>query len=1222
MLTGHQEKALQYASHVSVIANAGAGKTTVLVQRFVEILLRTGERVGSLAAITFTENAAGELRKRIAELIESRIRSSTSREERRLLERARDELSSANIGTIHSFCAQLLREYPVEAGVDAAFTVVEGVDRALLLKEALRDTLEAFLARDPSPRREDFTTAVRLIGRKRILSFLDEWLGKREVIERILAPGGPLSEDLSDEEVLRRRARLVEEEAAALVDEVSWREALRRLLAHAGERKRGDVEEILARWSDELRPDEKLRWYRELTDAVLTSDGKLRKGRGSNGFDHEKASEEDIATLAGHRKSLSGLFRDEAADGSMEGSGEGSGEGFIDGPGGGERILLKCIRVLLNVYRETVTLYSGRKEEFGLLDFDDLLVKARDLLQSEEIRRQLAAKLKFIMIDEYQDTDHLQYEIVRLLISNFTTGNLFIVGDPKQSIFSFRNAEVKIFEETRQAIEAASGPESEPTISLAESFRLLTGPVDFVNRVFSRTMKEGSSRFEISHHELIRGRANSADGQIELLLIPPIDMGEARMGAAELECRMVARKIAGLVADGATVYERGEETPRGARYSDIAILLRGRTRLEEMEKALAEARIPFILSGGIGFYQTQEVLDLLSFFKFLLNPDDDVALAAILRSPFFALSDSLLFELSRVRRPTLWEKLKELSGNRPGPILRRAVGILEEDLKVANRLPLPLLVHRIMLQTGWHGIISSPSSGPQQAANVRKLLRTAREFEGKGFHSLFDFVERLTILTDREAREGQALPEESDNCVRVMTVHAAKGLEFPIVFLPFLDRKFVYDDSPYIDASLGIAFEISSPSSPAQEIRSPYFELMKRQSRLKTEAEEKRILYVACTRARDMLLLSGRTSAPQAAPCYLDWVLRGLGLAPESLKEGEIVLPPKAVKTAGEAVMHALRVRVSVADPLREGTPLTRESGPPIPAADRKPPELWIAPVEARVHGEIFSATQIRTFLECPTKYYLKYVLGLPETGRAPLRLDEEDETDETGGGEVEGSITHLILRDIVDGSIEEREVEERVRRLVLDSYLVEPTQREQMARAVSRNVRQFVRSPFGKEVLSAPGALMEYSISCAFENDFLTGTIDRLYLNAPGERHVVDYKTDRITREELPKRAELYKPQLAVYAWMIRRLYRQERVRGSIVFLDHPSFPVHFEFGPDEIAKFEVLLRQSINRIKARDFDRSSATSFNGSAPTCETCTYITGRDCLIKSPSFSGPA
>ncbi len=1205
MLTGHQEKALQYSSHVSVVANAGAGKTTVLVRRFVEILLRTRERVGSLAAITFTENAAGELRKRIAELIESKIGRSESPEERRLLERARDELSAANIGTIHSFCAQLLREHPVEAGVDAAFTVVEGVDRELLLKEALRDTLEAFMSRRDSPENEGLSTALRLIGRKRVLRFLEGWLGKREVIERIMSPAGPLSEELTDEEILERRRKMAETEAAALVDETPWREALRRLLGCASGRKRDEVMEILSRWSDGFVPDEKVRWYREVAEAVLTSDGKLRRGRGGNGFDVEKASDEDAAILAAHRKSLSGFLDAAVAESSS----------------GAERVLLKCIRVLLKVYRETVVIYGERKAESGQLDFDDLLVKARDLLRSEEIRRLLAEKLKFIMIDEYQDTDHLQYEIVRLLISNFTTGNLFIVGDPKQSIFSFRNAEVGIFEETRQAIEAASGPEAEHSISLAESFRLLTGPVDFVNRVFSRTMAEGPSRFGIPHHDLIRGRANGAEGRIELLVVPPRGeaqgASEAGIGAAGLECRMVARRIGELIAEGATVYERENESPRGARYNDVAILLRGRTRLEELEKALAAERVPFILSGGIGFYQTQEILDLLSFFRFLLNPDDDVALAAVLRSPFFAFPDSLLFELSRVRRPTLWEKLRHLAANQKGELLHRAAATLVEDLGVAKRLPVPLLVQRIMLQTGWHGIISSPSSGPQAKANVQKLLRTAREFEGRGFHSLFDFVERLSMLTDREAREGQALPEESDNCVRVMTIHAAKGLEFPIVFLPFLDRRFVYDDSPYIDPSMGIAFEIPGNSDSEPDIRSPYFELMKRFSRLKTEAEEKRIFYVACTRARDMIALSGRISPRSGAPCYMDWVLGGLGLAADSVREGELVLPPKKVRIAGEEIMHSLRLHVTVADSNRADAPAAAVSESCAPPTRGIPAELWIEPVVGRVRGEIFSATQIRTYLECPAKYYLKYVLGLPETNRPLLRPEEEDEADETGGGEIEGSITHQILRDIREASIEDREVEERARRLVFESHLVEDAQKEQIAGAVSKNVRQFVRSAFGKEVLSASDARTEYSISCGFDDDFLTGTIDRLYRNTREEWQVVDYKTDKIPPEGIAKRAELYRPQLEVYAWMIRKLHRQKIVRASLVFLDHTSSPVHFDLGEAGIATFEALLRHSLMKIKSRNFDRNMGARRDGGAPPCDTCSFLNGSECLLKYPS-----
>jgi ATP-dependent helicase/nuclease subunit A len=1199
VLTEHQNKALRYTSHLSVTANAGAGKTTVLVRRFIEILLETGEPISRLVAITFTENAAGQLRRRIAEVIEARIKAGGTPEKMGLLERAREELSSANIGTIHSFCAQLLREYPVEAGVDAAFSVLEGVDREILLNEVLRETLESFLKKGANAREgEEFADTVRLLGRKKILRYLEAWLAKREVIDRMIRPGGCLSEELSDEQILNQQRILIENAIRAPLEDPSWREALDRLLTSApGKKAPGknshDALALLRRWGSLRSIGEKIGWYSELSSLLFTTAGSLRKALVDPAPGSPQA-ERDVDMLIRHREGLSGIL-----DAMSPGNGADSGAA-----------LLRCVRVLLRVYRRILDSYGRRKDEFGQLDFDDLQVRARDLLQLEEIRKQIGSKFRFIMIDEYQDTDQLQYDIIRLLVSDFTTGNLFIVGDPKQSIFSFRNAEVKIFDETRQAIEAASGGEAGGSISLAESFRLLIGPLDFINRVFLHPAEGKATPFEAGQGELIRGRANAAEGGVEMLLVPADAEGAGVPSPLVVECRMVARRIAALAASGYRLYDPADESPGPLRFRDVAILLRGRTHLAELERALEEQGIPYVLSGGIGFFQTQEILDFLSFFRFLLNREDDLALAALLRSPFFSISDACLFEISRERHGTFWAKTRHFGTHQGNPGLRRAIRILEEDLQLANRLPIPLLVQHIMLQTGWHGIVSGLPFGGQHVANVQKLLRIARDFEGKGFHSLFDFVERLTMLTEREPREGQAVPELDEDCVQVMTVHGAKGLEFPVAFLPFLDQKFRFDTPPYVDASMGIAFAPPDPSNPGEALRTPFLEVMKREGHSKREAEEKRIFYVACTRARDLLVLSGRVAGWPVHRSFLRWALEPLGMSGLPVLSGELLLPEVPVKiidwggSAGKvrSIMHPLRVSVSLSDSLPEPVPVE----PALPEQSARAPELWIQPVEGRTRGEFFSATQIRTFLECPTKYYLRYVLGLPEADRIPRRPDIDEDPDDKTDGELEGTLTHRILKELFAPVMGEREIEETVRESIYGGAMPAEKAREEMLRAIVGNVMSFVRSATGVEALSSPDSKTELSLSSVFEDDFLTGTIDRLYRGADGTWNLIDYKTDRISASEIPGRAELYRPQLALYAWLTKRVHGAMPVRATLLFLRHPGSPVHFMFGEPELLNFEEVLRDSIRRIKGGDFGRR--------VEVCADCTYFAEGTCLIR--------
>ncbi|HYQ87533.1 MAG TPA: UvrD-helicase domain-containing protein [Bacteroidota bacterium] len=1186
MLTDHQKRALQHERHLSVTANAGAGKTTVLVQRFIEILIRTREPVSRLVAITFTENAAGELRKRIADLIELKLEQGNE-EETQLLERARDELSSANIGTIHSFCAHLLREYPVEADVDASFTVIEGVDRELLLQESLRETLQALLSEHADAGdREGLLTVLRLLGRRKVFRYLEHWLKKRELIDRMTEPDGCMADHLSDADILNMRQRMVQEELAQSAGQPEWREALGRLVKQGSGKKAGELSALLSSWGSLTSQEEKIRWYQELCPIVFTSSGSLRRdwtGPQAAAWDEG----EDAAILHAHWRSSDGV------------------RSTFDP--GAEQLMLRLVRILLNLYRKTLDSYDSRKSEFGQLDFDDLQIKTRELLRREHIRKELAERFRFIMIDEYQDTDQLQYEILRLLISDFRSGNLFIVGDPKQSIFRFRNAEVRVFEETKKAIAAASGAGLENDVSLAESFRLLTGPADFVNRVFSGIMGGARPSPEIRHEELIKGRSNNAEGKVEMLLVEEGVSDQVTDGIA-IECRMIAQRVTKMVERKEIVYEGARETPRPIKFNDVAILLRGRTHLRALEIALAEHGIPYVLSAGIGFYQTQEILDFLSLFKFLLNPEDDVALVALLRSPFFAIPDSLLFEVSReTREETFWGKMNRYAAHHRDAMLVRAASILREDLELANRLSIPSLVERILLQTGWHGTVSGLPFGGQNVANIDKLLRIARDFEARGFNSLFDFAERLKTLADHERHEGQAPPEIAQNCVQILTIHGAKGLEFPVVFIPFLDQKFQYDASPFLDSRMGIAFKSPDPSDPAQERSTPFFELLRRDSIRKTEAEEKRILYVACTRSRDVLVLSGQLNGKISQPSYLGWILDGLRLDPRSIRQGDTVLPEAPLKVMewsnGSGKVrekpHALALSIALEGRLPGIRPFIADRG----EANFRLPELWIEPVEGTVLGEVFSASQIKTYLECPTKYYLRYRLGLPETRALPSLHEESDDESE---GELEGSLTHLILRDIQSNVITTGEVEERARRLVFNTPMLAPEERERANAAVVRNVTSFLHSGFGREVLSAAETKTEFTVNSVLGEDFVTGTIDRLYRDASGIWHILDYKTDGITREDVSPRSELYRPQLAVYAWLIQRAYRQESVRASLLFLQHPSSPVHFIFGPAETRRDELIFRDVIGRVKSGQFDRK--------IQICRTCTYRSGDDCLLR--------
>ena len=1221
ILTDSQKKAHDLHRHLSVTANAGSGKTTVLVNRFVDILQHTDARIQELVAITFTDKAASELRRKIAGQIEERIHAASDSATRQRLEESRDQLSFANIGTIHAFCAKLLREHPVEAQVDAAFTVLEGIDQEILEREVLHNCFEDLSRAAPDLVPVETTSALqlalRVLGRRGVERFLRFLLRKREQIDRLTCESGVFSATRADEQIIEDWERLISGEIAAGLDDQRWREAMRRLLAAARGKRSGEVAEMLGRWRDDMSLIEKETLYNQLISVVLTVAGTVNRrdflGKGTDASSLQQ--EEDF--LRGHRAHLAPLCA-------------GSPEDRL----AGHRMLVRLTRALLAVYGYVLAEYERSKAENGLLDFEDLLLRARTLLSVESVRTSLARRFKFIMVDEYQDTNTLQYEILRPLVSHFDTGNLFIVGDPKQSIYGFRNADVEIFERTKRDIAAkaseerqfvreadtivGSEEESPGEVHLSHSFRLLTNLVAFVNLVFSRTMGQPartSDPFDVGYEELIKSRQNDSPGTVELMLVKnegkADDGGEIRAeDSLSAECEMIARRILVLHESRHELCDMRTEAARPFRYGDAAILMRSRTHLVGLERALEAQDIPYLISGGIGFYQTQEIYDFYNYFKFLLNLHDDVALVGVLRSPFFSISDAELFEVSLADGDSdFWSKTKlRVGSDGASEPLKRACSILQEDLLLANRLSIPLLVQRIVRKTGWIGTVAGIQRGEQTRANVLKLLRTARDFEDRGFGSMFDFVSRLKTLLEEEEREGQASLDVSGNCVQVMTIHAAKGLEFPVVFVPFCDKPFRFDAEPFLDAQLGLGFKVVREDDFEESVEPPIFRVLSERSRLKRMAEEKRIFYVACTRARDMLVISGRLKPRSSSGSYLRWILDAIGKDADEIREEAVTIPQQVVK---ELVLKDKRYesREQTIDlEVRVLTSLESLASESAAAQGRRPSvslgPLYVDPVPAQTNREFFSATQVKTFLECPSKYFLRYRLGLPEQNRKRFDFDQDEDANDRILGEIEGSLTHRVLERINSGGA----TDEQLRRLVDDILRPIPfegeNQRAELGGRILRHVKGFTDSEFGRRVMAAEEFYTEHTINTVFEENYLTGTIDRLYRDTERGWCIIDYKTDHVSENTLATRAESYRPQLAFYALLVSKYFEQPTVFSSLVFTTLAGSHDDILFEKQEIRGFERSVGAVIWRIASGDFQRTPAS--------CPACPYQVDRRCL----------
>ena len=1159
--TRNQKKAHDLNRHISVTAGAGSGKTAVLVHRYLKILLETDLPPNQVVAITFTRKAAAELKQRIIQELDVRLREEPNNTK---LRRTKTGMLSAQISTIHSFCARILREYPVEAGVDAGFSELQGIQQRLVLRDLIDSKLREIAdLPDEDENREKLVQLLRIFGKNRLEQHLHQLIDQREVVGRLMR--GLYSR--TDSEVLETWHEFVQSQLVeSLTDRfpvADWLRCLNNVLAVAKGKNKRKVQELTNQVQPDLELQEVAPFLTGIAPLIVTQGGTISKQNLLGRNARTDAIEEEIDFLvraANHLLSFPVFTAD-------------------------DELLIRVTRSLLGVYDEVQRAYEQHKIQTEQLDFDDLQIKVRDLLRQESIHEQLAQRYPYIMIDEYQDTDQLQYEILDLLAvinentrkqkpSDSQLDNLFIVGDQKQSIYGFRGADVRVFNETRQNIAnyqkafvedftwteqklEASDSEKRGELQFSENFRLLRNLVGFVNLVFDPLMK-GRTEFEVKYQPLIQGRITDSPGNVELLIGSRAEVGgDPQLSADEYD--LIVERIRHLVETEETIWtdEGNGEKPRPIRYSDIAILIRSRTRLPEIESALTEAEIPYKITGGIGFYQCQEIYDINNYLQFLITPANDVALAGLLRAPFFGVSDVELYEIAQnSASASFWQKAQDyVAGSDQSSTVPIAVEILQSHLEICYRIPPSELIRKIVNDTGIVGVLSVGKGGEQRWANYEKLLGIAREFERFGSTDLFDFLERLNLLIEEEESEGQATTQPTAEAVEVMTVHAAKGLEFPVVILPNLDRRFRYDYEPFIDDRLGIGFSPANPEKSYEQSDPGATQMMRERAKNKTEAEERRLFYVATTRARDHLILSGTADKRGNAPCWLNWLLDALGIS---------VIPPADTVLNQETTILALSgektTRITFDLPIQiiksssELDYVEEEALTPLPSTEF--PDFHIESLIAASANKIFAVTELTTYNHCPTRLYLQHQIQMPISELQPE----------------------------------------------------EPTE------AVREDVNCFLDSKVSEMALNAGEVYRERHIHAEIGSHIVEGIAGRLFKDSKGMWQVINHETDGIDWEEIGDLVDYYRPQIELYALLIHRLYPEQWVIPVTIYSADLVSVHSVEVTRKELIDIE---RAWIERIEAiQDVLSSDAIGvgrFEKNREHCPLCPYFVDGECLI---------
>ncbi len=1105
-----------------VEAAAGTGKTTALVGRIIQVIETGRGELRSLVAVTFTEKAAGELKLRLrGELELARQRAvEQSSEIRQRLENGLAQLEEAHIGTIHGFCADLLKERPLQAGVDPLFEVATEQESERTYRRVFDRWLEQKLS-DPPP-------GVRRLLRKS--PFRD-----RGPVDELYRAGLTLIDIRDFETPWEVRPFDREGEIDDLVEH-----SLR--LAETARKRSSERDYLFVDFKDllsfiqDLEGQEQVsgrRDYDALEHRLPALKLGRRKGRGAY------ASGVVREDLLAERQTLVDAFADFRKRASADRAAH-----------------------LQNELREVVERYQEAKSKRGRLDFLDLLAKARNLLRDDDaLRKQLQSRFTHIFVDEFQDTDPLQAEILLLLAAESgddndwlrvkpLPGKLFVVADPKQSIYRFRRADVALYQRVkRQLIAAGAQP-----VYLSVSFRSVPEIQEIVNTAMSEAMKRTDNNHQADYVALEKHRP-TIEGQPSVFALPiPRPYGDwgylTQYAMQRSEPTAVAAWVRWLIEDsGYQVTSRGESEPRPIGPSDICLLFRRfvsaeRSVTQPYVEGLQGLDVPHVLVGGRGFHQREEIEAMRIALTAIERPDDELAVFATLRGPLFSLTDDSLF-LFRSRHGPLHPF------RRTQAELRADDGAVQDGLdelarlhKARNFRPIALTIRELLDATRAQAGFALWQAGDQVLANVLRLMQLARNFEESGGLSFRGFVAHLSSLAETAAHSEQPLIEDGVEGVRLMTVHKAKGLEFPVVVLCDITCTMSMGASRHVDPERGIFAVRFAGGSPWELLDHEQAESER------DAAESLRLLYVAATRARDILAVPVVADRPQA----YGWVaplLPALYPSPKSYRfpmvepsvprftgeECVIERPARADVMPGEGIRpglhkpssgghevvwwdpHHFEIETATKPGLRRYWIL--QAGPDEGAtAGEREHQRWFENRTSRLtRGSTVSlhATSVSRLIEGET---------VPALGADSIEVAEVTARDpQRPGGKRFGSLVHELLARSpwTVGGVHADDVEPLSRSL---ARMLDATGAEREA-AVATVVRA-LEHPILEQAKAAPECCRETPIIHRnAEGHLIEGIPDLVYRSSPDAPWtIVDFKTDL----RIDMSAEPYRRQVAHY--------------------------------------------------------------------------------------------
>ncbi len=1208
--TEQQKRAISArGSDVLVSASAGTGKTAVLSGRCVDMVSDKTD-VRNMLVLTFTEMAAEQMRSRIAEQLQGAFHKSSDAHLRLQLML----LQAADISTIHSFCKRLITEYFYKLALDPTFGIIDGDEAGLLKAEALEKTiewawqqsnlvqgLEQLLSRRDLRTNDGFLSKIISLS-----SFLDgvvsreSWYGRAM---QLSTAAGPFSSELGEEQ-----KSIVAEKLRSIVSQLQQA------------RKLYESQQPGGNWSEKLQESH--------IEPVARCIEFLEAG------DWEKCAEA-IRNFAKPRtykpKEVSELFaeliqkRAKCALDAFDKLSELAvlNPDYLNKVGGSVGLQTK---VLVELVKKFCWFYGQSKRTINCLDFADLEHHALKLLTEESSQDDklspsptalaLRQRYKYIFVDEYQDINAVQQAILDMLSSG---GNVFVVGDIKQSIYAWRGAEPEIFLERLKPASLASG---RFRVDLNANFRSSKGVLDFVNTVFGRIMTASFAAMDYDESAELKPATESGDEKnvVEFHILDEESKDEDSQSEEQTDTEeqskvvynsrqhqaaAIARRIKQMVGAETgkpefQIYDKHKGEKRAVEYRDIVVLMRSLAKkANDYIEIFRLAGVPVSCQATAGYFEATEITDMLCLLKVLDNPQRDIELSAVLRSPFFKFTDTDLAKIkvrSESKDKNFYDCVLEYSAStadvRLAEKLKKALEQIDRWRAAARTGSLADLIWHIYRQTGFLSFVCALPSGQVRKANLLKLHDRAIQFEGfassAGRPSLGRFVQFIEDLQNIGQDWVPAEPDSSaENAVRIISVHKSKGLEFPVVFLAELNSQFnkrdIHEDF-LADAKDALGLQIIDRESNTK-LSSLAHQLIAEKKLSKSLAEEMRILYVAMTRARQRLILSAsekksrcrdvlcdgffsdnRISDWQLRRCLspLQWVLYGLSGCKILHDAFETELPAGGGDNLFSLKLYSRTELDGLSEYISELK--TGKSRRPRASTGKSKGSKLLSQIKKSLawryrFGDVslLPAKQSVTQLTHRGDEYVRfdYSKSLERRPKAVLSAESTDIID----ARLIGTTAHLIISQLdLTGPVTKEAIEKTKQKLLSDGAITDLAAEN----ISSDSILAFFESELGKAALDSRNTVhREWPFTFALPASELStpsdeiivvqGIIDMLIRTSQG-LVIIDFKTDNVTAEDAPRRAELYRQQLELYGRAAETILKTKLLAKHLYFLK-PAF-------------------------------------------------------------------